>query len=135
MKKKKRLLFIIIALLIATILAFLFFIYPVSKNNSYLNKIKKDIKDNTSIEEIDNISKDNNYYILTTNKEVIVLDLNYEKVFSLSLTEIKESDLDFTYRRNNLYYKEKVKEKDKLTYKFYNVKTLKLEYESQVGGA
>lgn len=90
--------------------------------------------DNTDYKEITYLNKDNNYYVIKTNEKVLVLDLNYDEKLSVDINKLKESDLELVYRRNNLYYKEKVREDGKLVYKFYNVETGELEYETSLGG-
>ncbi len=134
MKKKKKILFAIIPIIIIVIIVSLYFIYPVIKNNNYQENIEESIYKNTDITKITYLNKDNNYYIVKTSNEVIVLDLNYEEVYRITLSELKDSDMDLTYRRGSLYYKDKVREKNKLTYHFYDVKTLELIYESNIGG-
>lgn len=133
--KKKLLLSVIIVLVTVIIIALIVIFYPVIKNNHYQNKLKEDIYENTSINNINYLNKDNNYYILKTDEKVIVLDLNYDEVYSINISELVDSNFDLTYRLNNLYYKEKIREKDKLTYNFYDIKNLELVYTSRVGGA
>ncbi|MGM9882480.1 MAG: hypothetical protein ACI31S_06560 [Bacilli bacterium] len=133
--KKKLLLSVIIVLVTVIIIALIVIFYPVIKNNHYQNKLKEDIYENTSITNITYLNKDNNYYIVKTDEKVIVLDLNYDEVYSINISELIDSNFDLTYRLNNLYYKEKIREKDKLTYNFYDVKNLELVYTSRVGGA
>ena len=48
---------------------------------------------------------------------------------------IKDKELPLAYRRNNLYYEEKKRDKNKLTYKYYDIKTKEEVYEIVVGGA
>lgn len=131
MKKK---LLIIIPVLVIIILLFVFF-YPVIENNSYQNKLKESIYENTDIKEIIYLNKDNNYYVIKTSSKVLVLDLNYEEVYSCEISQLVDSDLELVYRRNNLYYEEKIKDNKKITYKFYDVKTNEFAYETSVGGA
>ena len=38
------------------------------------------------------------------------------------------------YRRNNLYYEEKVKKEEKIIYNFYDIYTKKLSYTTTLGG-
>ena len=133
LKKKKRKLWILISIL-ALIVPLIIIIYPVSKNNNYQKQLKETIIKNTSIKNITYLNKDNNYYIIKNDKEIIVLDLNYEEVYKVSLEDIKEEDKELTYRRNNLYYVDKVREKDKLTYIFYNISSGEEEYSLEVGG-
>ena len=133
LKKKKMKLWILILILILMV-PLIIIIYPVSKNNNYQKELKETIVKNTNIENITYLNKDNNYYIIKNDKEIIVLDLNYEEVYKVSLGDIKEEDRELTYRRNNLYYVDKVREKDKLTYIFYNISTGNEEYSLEVGG-
>lgn len=130
MKKK----YIIILLLLLLILILTIYIYPTEKNNKYKQKLIKDIYQNTTIKNIEYLNKDNNYYILVAANKVVVLDLNYEEVYKIDKNKIKDNTKDITYRRGNIYYEEKIKEKDKLTYNFYNIETEELEYQISLGG-
>lgn len=109
-------------------------LYPIIKNNNYEKKLLNNIYNNTDIKNITYLNKDNNYYILKTKEKVIVLDLNYEEKLSLDINKLQESSLELVYRRNSLYYEEKIKEDDKVIYKFYNIETGALEYETSLGG-
>ena len=66
--------------------------------------------------------------------ELIVLDLNYEEVYSIDKSKLKDNDLDLVYRRNNLYYEEKIRDGDNLTYNFYNIDNNELAYQVLLGG-
>lgn len=125
---------IISIVFILLILALSILIIPIKKNNNYKEELVNTIYENTDIKEINYINKDNNYYILKTKEKVIVLDLNYEEKYTLEISKLKDSDLELVYRRNNLYFEEKIKEKEKVIYKFYNVETGLLEYETSLGG-
>lgn len=130
MKKK----YIIILLILLFISVLVIYIYPIKKNNIYKQKLIKDIYQNTTIKDIKYLNKDNNYYIIIAEDKVVVLDLNYEEVYEIDKNKIKDSTKDITYRRGNIYYEEKIKEKEKLTYNFYNVETEELEYQISLGG-
>ena len=130
MKKK----ILIIAVLIIVILPLIIVIIPVIKNENYEKKLLNNIYENTEYKNITYVNKDNNYYIIKTKEKIIVLDLNYEEKKSLDISKLKEKKLEIVYRRNNLYYEEKIKEKDKIKYKFYNIETGILEYETSLGG-
>lgn len=130
MKKK----YIIILLLLLLISILTIYIYPTEKNSKYKQKLIKDIYQNTTIKNIEYLNKDNNYYILVAANKVVVLDLNYEEVYKIDKNKIKDNTKDITYRRGNIYYEEKIKEKDKLTYNFYNIETEELEYQISLGG-
>lgn len=130
MKKK----YIIILLTILLISVLVIYIYPTERNNKYKQKLIKDIYQNTTIKDIKYLNKDNNYYIIIAEDKVVVLDLNYEEVYSIDKSKIKDNKKPLTYRRGNIYYEEKIKEKEKLTYNFYNVETEELEYQISLGG-
>lgn len=129
MKKK-----IIIISILLIIISLSVLLYPVVKNNSYKKELYNYIYENTKYKDITYLNKDNNYYIIKTKDKVIVLDLNYEERFSLDINKLSQSNLELVYRRNKLFYEEKKKEKNKVIYKFYNVETNKLEYETSLGG-
>lgn len=130
MKKK----YIIILLILLFISVLVIYIYPIKKNNIYKQKLIKDIYQNTTIKDIKYLNKDNNYYIIIAEDKIVVLDLNYEEVYSIDKSKIKDNKKPLTYRRGNIYYEEKIKEKEKLTYNFYNVETEELEYQISLGG-
>ena len=81
------------------------------------------------------LNKDNNYFIIKTKDKVLVLDLNHEEVYSISTSEIKKSNLDLSYTRNSLYYKERIRKNNKLTYKYYDIKTNEEVFTSVLGGS
>ena len=70
---------IITIIIILVILALSILIIPIIKNNNYRVALLNNIYENTDIQEINYINKDNNYYIIKTIEKVIVLDLNYEE--------------------------------------------------------
>lgn len=126
---------LIIILIIIIILPIGIIIYPVIENNKYQNKLLDNIYENTSIKNIEYLNKDNNYYIIKNKDKVIVLDLNYEEIYSINTNELIDSNLDLTYIRNNLYYKERKKENNKLVYKYFDVKTNEEIYTTTLGGS
>ena len=129
--KKKIIITVISLIIISTLFIILF---PVIKNTRYEKRLLDNIYNNTNYTDIVYLNKDNNYYIIKTKNNVIVLDLNYEEIVLIDLNNIIESDLELVYRRNNLYYEEKIRENGKIIYKFYNVETYELEYETSLGG-
>ena len=129
--KKKILITSIIIIIIITLSVLL---YPIITNNNYKKELLNIIQDNTKYTGITYLNKDNNYYIIKIKDKVIVLDLNYEEKLSININELSESDLELVYRRNNLYYEEKIKEEDKILYNFYDVYTNELSYTTSLGG-
>lgn len=127
---------VLITILITIILLiFSIILYPVIKNNNYQKKLLNNIYENTNLKDIKYLNKDNNYYIIKTKDKVLVLDLNYEEVYSISTSEIKMGNLDLSYTRNSLYYKERIRKNNKLTYKYYDIKTNEEVFTSVLGGS
>lgn len=124
--------FILLMVFIVLILGI--YIYPSIKNDNYQKRLISDIYKNTDIKDIEYLNKDNNYYVVKDRDKVIVLDLNYEEVYSIDKSKLKDNDLDLVYRRNNLYYEEKIRDGDNLTYNFYNVDNNELAYQVLLGG-
>jgi len=130
---KKRYLVMIISIVIL-IIPLCSFLFPLIKNSNYKKELVSSVYDNTKIDNIIDINKDNNYYIVSTNDKVIVFDLNYEEVYSIESPLVKDSDFELVYKRNSLYYEEKERVDGKIIYKFYNVTDLEFVYETVVGG-
>ena len=128
----KKSVFILLMVFIVLILGI--YIYPSIKNDNYQKRLISDIYKNTDIKDIEYLNKDNNYYVVKDRDKVIVLDLNYEEVYSIDRTGIVDNDLDLVYRRNNLYYEEKIRDGDNLTYNFYNIDNNELAYQVLLGG-
>lgn len=124
--------FILLMVFIVLILGI--YIYPSIKNDNYQKRLISDIYKNTDIKDIEYLNKDNNYYVIKDRDKVIVLDLNYEEVYSIDKSKLKDNDLDLVYRRNNLYYEEKIRDGDNLTYNFYNIDNNELAYQVLLGG-
>lgn len=128
----KKSVFILLMVFIVLILGI--YIYPSIKNDNYQKRLISDIYKNTDIKDIEYLNKDNNYYVVKDRDKVIVLDLNYEEVCSIDKSKLKDNDLDLVYRRNNLYYEEKIRDGDNLTYNFYNIDNNELAYQVLLGG-
>lgn len=128
----KKSVFILLMVFIVLILGI--YIYPSIKNDNYQKRLISDIYKNTDIKDIEYLNKDNNYYVVKDRDKAIVLDLNYEEVYSIDKSKLKDNDLDLVYRRNNLYYEEKIRDGDNLTYNFYNIDNNELAYQVLLGG-
>lgn len=128
----KKSVFMLLMVFIVLILGI--YIYPSIKNDNYQKRLISDIYKNTDINDIEYLNKDNNYYVVKYRDKVIVLDLNYEEVYSIDKSKLKDNDLDLVYRRNNLYYEEKIRDGDNLTYNFYNIDNNELAYQVLLGG-
>lgn len=130
---KKKIILGIIIIMIILLGVLLLIIIPPLKNNKYKEELKNTIYNNTKLKNIDNVYKDNNYYIVKIKEKVVVFDLNYDEVYTKEKV-IDKDDMPLSYRRGNLYYKERIRKKDKLTYNFYSTDDLSLVFTSTVGG-
>lgn len=104
------------------------------RNEDYNKKLFDDVYNNSNIKNINYVNKSNNYYIVKNDKEIVVMDLNYDKINSVNVSDIYDSDLNIVYRRGNIYYEEKVNDKDKLIYKYYNINNGEFVFDITVGG-
>ncbi|MGN1311664.1 MAG: hypothetical protein ACI4U4_01465 [Bacilli bacterium] len=131
---KRKILYLVGIILFILILVFISIIYPVMRNEDYNKKLFDDVYSNSNIKNINYVNKSNNYYIVKNDKEIVVMDLNYDKINSVDVSDIYDSDLDIVYRRGNIYYEEKINDKDKLIYKYYNINNGKFVFDITVGG-
>ena len=129
---KKKIIILVIILLLLLVSMFLIILIPPIKNNNYQKELLDNVYKNTKLKNISYLNKDNNYYVIKIDNKGIVLDLNYEEVFSKEIKE--EDDLPLVYKRNNLYYEEKIRKKKSLKYKYYSTDDLSLIFSSSVGG-
>lgn len=129
---KKKIIILVIILLLILISMFLIILIPPIKNNNYQKELLDNVYKNTKLKNISYLNKDNNYYVIKIDNKGIVLDLNYEEVFSKEIEE--EKDLPLVYKRNNLYYEEKIRKKKSLKYNYYSTDDLSLIFSSSVGG-
>ena len=129
---KKKVIILLIIILLVAISIFLTILIPPIKDKNYKNNLLDNIYKNTKLEDINYLNKYNNYYIIKIDNKVVVLDLNYEEVYSKEI--VRESDLPLVYRRNNLYYEEKIRKKNSLKYNYYSTDDESLVFSSTVGG-
>ena len=130
-KMKKFLVFIILLVLIV----FSFISLVVLKNNNYLDNDIKEIRKNYQINEINYLNKHDLYYIILTNKNLIVLTNNYQEVLKEDISKIKiNKKYDLVYKLNQVMYEEKIVKKDKITYNYYDIYTNELIDSLEIGG-
>lgn len=129
---KKKIIIGIVILVVIAILMSVIILMPSFKNNKYNEEIYNNVKENTDLKNITYVNKNNNYYIVKTGTKAIVLDLNYEFVFEKQ--SVRESNMPLVYKRNNLYYVEKIRKKDKIIYNYYSTDEDTLVFSSVVGG-
>lgn len=126
----------IILLIIVLISLYLIVIsFLTNKNKNYLDSITKDIKANYDLDE--KITYSNlygNYYILTTKKEVIVLNKEYEEILvkDIDILASNPNNYELIYKSNKLMYEETILDDTKLTYNYYDATTGKLLKETDM---
>lgn len=128
---------IIIFILVVFLIIFFSIFYLVEKNNKYIKIIEKEIKENYNIkDEIKYLNKSDLYYIIVTNKNLIVLDNNYQEIIKEDINKLKDYDKDkvIVYKLNKVMYEEKNVSKNKITYKYYDIYTNELIDTLEVGG-
>lgn len=116
---------IIISILIIILLSIT---YLGSNVNKYNSNLKKLIKENYSIDnKLINVNKYNNYYILTTSDNIIVLNNKYQEIYKEDISKIKQTNnMSIIYKNNKLMYLEKEISKNKVVYKYYDPSNLEL---------
>ena len=128
--KKIIMIFIVIVLVVFFSIFFLVF-----SNNKYTNEIEEEIKENYDVkDEIKYLNKNDLYYIILTNKNLIVLDSEYKEVFIEEVSKIKELNMEIVYRLNKVMYEEKKISKDKIIYNYYDIYTNELIDTLEIGG-
>lgn len=112
-------------------------IYIVNRNNNYLNNILEDIKSNSEIkEDIIYYNKYNNYYIVLTKDNIIVLDKDYKEVYNNSTEKFqdKTSEYEIIYKTDIPMYEETKKEGNTIKYIYYDIYTLDKLDEIEIEG-
>ncbi len=112
-------------------------IYIVNRNNNYLNNILEDIKSNSEIkEDIMYYNKYNNYYIVLTKDNIIVLDKYYKEVYNNSTEKFqdKTSEYEIIYKIDIPMYEETKKEGNTIKYIYYDIYTLDKLDEIEIEG-
>lgn len=121
-KVKLSIIIILILLLIPTI----YITYITKTNKEQYNTIAISVKKNYPIE--DNIIYSNqygNYYIIKTNKKIIVLNQEYQEILKedISILSDNKDNLPLIYKTNKLMYEEKTIKTNKVIYKYYDATT------------
>ena len=128
---------IIIIFICVVVFLFISVVYIVNRNNNYLNNILKDIKDNSEIkEDIIYYNKYNNYYIVLTKDNIIVLDKDYQEVYNNNTEKFqdKTKEYEIIYKIDIPMYEETKKEGNKLKYIYYDIYTLEKIDEIEIEG-
>ena len=123
MKKILKILLILIILLIIYLLTLL---YINNKNNKYLTNLSDTIKENYKISSnITYVNFHNNYYIIKTKKQIIILNKEYDEILTddINILAPNPKNYQLIYKNNKLMYEETTLKDNKLIYRYYDATT------------
>lgn len=128
----------IIAIFVVIFLVVMFSVFfVVSSNNNYLDDIEKEILNNYDLkDDIKYLNKSDLYYIILTNKNLVVLDKNYNEILKEDIDNIKllNKEYEIVYRLNKVMYEVKNVSDNKIVYDYYDIYTNELIDSLQIGG-
>ncbi len=119
----KKTLKIIGIILIVTVILFFNASYIVEKNEETKEKLTSQLQKKYQASNINYTNQYNNYYIIKTDSNIVVLDKEYKEVLKEELSKIKEKKLNIIYKTNKLMYEKPIVKKDKLIYQYYDIYT------------
>lgn len=102
--------------------------YTINNNNSYKESIITNIKNNYNVNgDITYANYYGNYYIFTTNSNVIVLTKEYKEVLNEDINKLatNTNNYELIYRTNKLMYEDTTVKDNKVTYDYYDANTYK----------
>lgn len=105
----------------------------IDKNN--INDIKKEVYNNTKIENIIDVYKYDDNYLVINEEYLYLFDFSYKEVdrISLSLLHSNDNNYQLVYRNNMIMYMDDYKNDDGLVFKYYDIYTYELVDEVVVG--
>lgn len=108
----------------------------VNIDNRYFNGLKKEIFDNTEINNIKYINKYDGYYIVKDNEYIYLFNSNYDEItkIKISLVYDNKNKYDIVYRNKTIMYMDNYKNKDGVVFKYFDIYTYELVDEVFVGG-
>lgn len=102
--------------------------YTINKNQDYSDNIIQGIQKNYKIDnKINYVNKYGNYYIITTDTNVIVLNKEYQQELKENINVLAENKENYQliYKTKKLMYEDTIIKDNKLTYVYYDAKTHK----------
>lgn len=102
--------------------------YTINNNNSYKESIITNIKNNYNVNgDITYANYYGNYYIFTTNSNIIVLTKEYKEVLNEDINKLAKNtnNYELIYRTNKLMYEDTTVKDNKVTYDYYDANTYK----------
>lgn len=128
LKTIKNIIKIIIIVIILILVGVFSLSYTITKNNNYKEEIMKNINTHYQTDEaITYANFYNNYYILTTKNNVVVLNNEYQEVEKQDLNKLAKNtnNYEIIYKTNKIMYENTITKKNKVTYEYYDAKTYK----------
>ena len=128
MKKKiitKRVLKIIGIIIILLLIVIFSISYITDNNTQTLEKLTQKIQKHYKTTKINYSNTFNNYYIIKTNNQVIILTKDYKEVAKEDISKLKEesNNYDLIYKTNKIMYEKKTLKKNKIIYDYYDAIT------------
>ena len=108
----------------------------VSNDKKYINRLEKDLLNNTSLDTITYVNQYDNYYIVMDKDSVYLFDSKYEEIYKtkISLLYENKNNYDLVYRDDTIMYMDNYKNKGGVIFKYYDIYTYELIDEIMVGG-
>ena len=121
----KKVIKIIIIILVILLICILSLSYTITENNNYKERIINKVKKHYQIDNIEYINYQDNYYIIKTKEEVIVLNKEFEEILKEKSIVLKENNNNYelVYKTNKLMYEKTTLNKNKVIYTYYDAKT------------
>lgn len=125
MKKIMKILLAVTSLIIILVVSIT---YIDINNSSFTNSIKEQIEKNYQLQDkITYFNQYGNYYIITTQNNIIVLNKEYQEILKEDISKINENknNYEIIYKNNQLMYENTKRSGNKLTIKYYDITTYK----------
>lgn len=122
----KKIFKISISIISIFIIVIFYISYITNKNQEQYNIIAKDVQKNYKLkEDITYSNQYGNYYIITTNDKVIVLNKEYQEVLNENISILTENknNLPLIYKTNKLMYEKTKRKENEIIYEYYDATT------------
>ena len=117
---------------------FLFFLILIIifNNNSYEDKMIKNVSIKCNIEDIKYINKYNDYYIVIDDNSLYLIDSNYKIISEMDKNLLYENtkNYDIIYRNGKLLYSDDIYKDGNLIYRYYDIYSYEMIDEILIGG-
>ena len=105
-------------------------------NNSYEDKMIKNVSIKCNIEDIKYINKYNDYYIVIDDNSLYLIDSNYKIISEMDKNLLYENtkNYDIIYRNGKLLYSDDIYKDGNLIYRYYDIYSYEMIDEILIGG-